>query len=150
MLRSKPNALEDASLEELYAEVLGPNEIDDVLVEFDDGDGTAFDVEFVDFEDFRGFNVCGPLPAHTTGLELAQRVDLPATDADDVYVVFESDVDDSAVAVSQLEEIGKAMGVSRDDIQRAKRRQIESGFWNELAGKVMKRLGIEPKERADS
>ena len=142
MLRSKPNALEDASLEELYAEVLGPNDTDDVLVEFDDGDGTAFDVEFVDFEDFRGFNVCGPLPAHTNGLELAQRVDLPATDADDVYVVFESDVDDSAVAVEQLEEIAVEMDVSRDDIQQATRRQIETGFWNKLTGAVMKRLKI--------
>lgn len=145
MFRSKPNALADASLEDLYAEVLGPNEIDDVLVEFDDGDGTAFDVEFVDFDHLRGFNVSGPLPAHTDGVELAQRVSLTATDADEIYVVFETDTDDAATAVSQLEEIAAGIGASRDDIQRAKRLQIETGFTNELAGKVMKRLGIGPK-----
>lgn len=147
MFRSKPNALADASLEELYAEVLGPNEIDDVLVAFDDGNGTAFDVEFVDFEDFRGFNVSGPLPEHTDGIELAQRVDLPATDADEVFVVFETDTDDPTTAVSQLETIATAMHVSRNDIQRAKRRQIETGFWNELAGTLMDRLRIGPDKR---
>ena len=148
MIRSKPNALEDASLEELYTEVLGPNEIDDVLVEFDDGDGTAFDVEFVDFDHHRGFNVCGPLPEHTDGLYLAQAVDLSAVDSGDAFVTFESNTDDPATAVSQLEEIATAMDVSREDITRAKRRQITTGFWNELAGKVADRLGIGPKERA--
>jgi len=149
MLRNKPNALEDATLEELYAEVLGPNEIDDVLVKFDDGDGTSFDVEFVDFEDLRGFNVAGPLPAHTEGVELAQAVDLTAVDAGDAYVLFETDVDDPTVAVSQLGEIAAAMDTSRADIQRAKRRQIETGFWNELAGKVMDRLGVGPRSSSD-
>lgn len=140
MFRSKPNALADASLEELYAEVLGPNEIDDVLVKFDDGDETAFDVEFVDFEDMRGFNVAGPLPAHTDGVELAQRVDLTAVDAGDVYVLFETDADDPVTAVSQLEAIAAAMNVSRDDMQQAKRRQIETGPINRAAGWFMKRL----------
>ena len=140
----------NASVEELYAEVLGPNEIDDVLIEFDDGDGTAFSVEFVDFEDppFRGFNVAGPVPEHVDTDAVADAVSLEATDVHRDIVVFESDADDAATAVDELGEIATEIGVSVGDMRSAKRRQIETGFWNELAGKLMDRLGIGRKERA--
>lgn len=144
MSTDKTNDLEGETTQELYADVLGPSEIDDVLIKFNDGNGTAFDVEFVDFENppFRGFNVAGPLPTSTHGDDIADAVDLEVTDSHRDFVALESDANDAGVAVEELKEIVTAVGVSMDDMKVAKRRQIETGFWNELAGKVMNRLGM--------
>lgn len=128
MFRSKPNALEDASLEALYAEVLGPNDTDDVMVLFDDGT-RSFSVEFADFSDrgFRGFNVAGPIPDEADVPTLVEGVDLHPTDIHTDFVVFETDTDDPAEAVGYLEQIADSMGVSMDDIDAARRRTIEMG-----------------------
>lgn len=140
----------NASVEELYAEVLSDNEIDDVLITFDDGDGTEFSVEFVDFDDppFRGFNVAGPLPDDVHGLDVANAVDLDATDAKDDFVVLESDAETGREAADELAEIADAIGVFIVDMESATRRQIETGFGNQLAKKLMQMLGIGRPDRS--
>lgn len=133
----------DASLTELYAEVLGPNEIDDVLVEIDAGEFT-FSVEFCDFERGRLFNVAS-MPVGTNYPEkLANALDLPVVDKGDIFVVFETDAATAEQAVSELEGIATTMGASAEDVTTKKRRQIETGAVNQAAMWMMDKLGIGP------
>ena len=128
--RHEPDQL-NASVEELYTEVLEPTEIDDVFIEFDDNDGTTFSVEFGDFEDqpFRGFKVSGLVPEHVDTDAVADAVSLEATDVRRDIVVFKSGADDAATAVDELGEIATEMGVSVGHMRSAKRRQskLDSG-----------------------
>lgn len=112
---------EDASLTELYAEVLGPEKTDNVMITFDAGEFT-FTVEFANFDHGKFFNVAS-MPTGTNYPEkLADEVDREITDVGDIYVEFKTDTDDAGVAIDELLQIASAMDVSTEAIAEKKRR----------------------------
>ncbi|NHN50024.1 hypothetical protein G9464_20865 [Halostella sp. JP-L12] len=136
---------EDASLTELYAEVLGPEKTDDALTEFDTGEFT-FSVEFVDFDHGRFFNVASlPLSSDWPDL-LSEEVALDVADQGDIYIVFETNAESPEQAIDELSEIASLAGASTDDITTKKRRRIETGPINRAAGWIMDKLGMSPPE----